>query len=417
MNADENHRSSTWNSPNDSIAVHRDSPLQKQLEEKQHNRQLVSHEVSNLKKVLEDIEDEIYTLENQIEVERKAFNQHVRFIFFDYLPAQDHNYSHTIGPVNYDIIENEDRIGDIKVCHSLGRHYRHLSPSIEFLCGTNQHTKQRVSLKKFDKEHYAELSLLIGLEKEIDVHSLLIHPNIIQFHHVMHAPRHIYLVTEFAYMDLDQYLHLHNDCVSLDMLREVTIGVLWGLKYLHDHGVAHLDLRQENIYLSGMEKYDHATELSRHHIRIGNFRSCAVHPYAGMPVPVRGKVGTTGFIAPEILGELTNTDGRSADLWSLGVMLLWIADGELSESWMHAYSHEENYHSYEDELCQCLAAFGERQEASVDLELHDMICKMLVMKSSRRLTSSQALRHPWLRLNCNQAMLYPDGHRQHRHTM
>ena len=253
------------------------------------------------------------------------------------------------------------------------------------------------------------------LEKEIDVHSLLMHPNIIKFERVIHSPNHIYIVMELAFMDLNSYLCLYKDCLSLDMVREVLIGVLQGLNYLHKQGVAHLDLKQHHIFVSSNVEIH---ELSRDCIKIFHFRSCEVHSHSGKPIPVYRKVGTPGFMAPEILADATTADGRAADMWSLGAMLLWIVEGELNDAWMKAYSYKDDNLQYEDGIFQCIIELYGRQQHSVDMDLYDLICQLLVMVPSHRFTAIQALGHPWLRLS-EQGIdeVRAAWIRKHRHTI
>jgi serine/threonine protein kinase len=401
-----------WSKQNDLQPISLGIGLQDKLEEKELQREEASSQIFHLKRLLEDVEDEIYTLENEMETERSAFIKQVHDVFFDYLPGHGHNYSHTIGPIDWDIVENDERIGDIDIGEIVGINDR---ASGSVYIGTHRTTKEQFAVKTLIKEHYADLSLLLMLEKEIDVHSLLMHPNIIKLERVIHSPKHIYIIMELAYMDLNSYLCLYKDCLSLDMVREVLIGVLQGLKYLHKQGVAHLDLKQHHILVSSNVAIH---ELTRDCIKISHFRCCEVHPHSGNPVPVYRKVGTPGFMAPEILADVTTADGRAADMWSLGAMLLWIVEGELNDAWMNAYSYKDDNLKYEDDIIQCLIDLHGRQQNSVDLELYDLTRKLLVIVPSHRLTAIQALGHPWLRLS-EQGIdeVRAAWNRKHRNTM
>lgn len=402
----------TWSEQNDLQPMNRGLGLQEKLEEKELQREEASRQIFNLKKLFQEVEDEIYTLENEMEAERTAFMKQLHDIFFDYLPGHSHNYSHTIGPIDWDIVENEKRIGDIEIDELVGDSD---CASGSVYSATHRTTKERFAVKKLKKEHYADLPLLLTLEKEIDVHSLLMHPNIIKFERVIHSPNHIYIVMELAYMNLNSYLCLYKDCLSLEMVREVLIGVLQGLTYLHKQGVAHLDLKQHHIFVSSNVAIH---DLSRSSIKISHFRCCEVHPHSGKPVPVYRTVGTPGFMAPEILADVTTADGRAADMWSLGAMLLWIVEGELTDAWMKSYSYKDDNLRYEDDILQCLVDLYGRQRNSVDMGLHDLICKLLVMVPSHRFTAIQALGHPWLRLS-EQGIeeILAAWNRKHRHTV
>jgi serine/threonine protein kinase len=369
--------------------VDRELCLQKELEEVETRREEASREIKGLKKMLEQVEDEIYVQENEMALARQYFNENLQHIFFEYLPAHEHNYSHTIGPIDWDIPESDKRIGDFNIGRQLGDG----SSDSVFIC-THRRTHEQFALKKLNKDRYVSLPRLTRLEQELDVHALLLHPNIIKFDRVIHAPKHIYIVMELAYMDLNEYLHRHKDNLSLDTVREVGIGVLQGLQYLHDHGVAHLDIKQENILVSRNVPIG---KLNRKHLKIGNFSRCEVQPQPENPIRVYRPVGTPGLMAPEIITDLSSTDGRSADMWSIGAILLWLVEGELSDAWMEAYSYYSNdSRKYEDKLFQCIIELYRSYQRSVDFELHDLICKLLVMVPSQRLTATQALHYPWL---------------------
>ena len=105
-------------------------------------------------------------------------------------------------------------------------------------------------------------------------------------------------------------------------------------------------------------------------------------------------------MAPEVITDVKNDNGRvvddrSADMWSLGVMFMWMVEGELSDAWMNAY----RYYKDDKRKCgifQCLIGLYQRQHISVDAEIHDLISKFLVMAPSQRFTATQGLFHPWL---------------------
>ena len=363
--------------------------LQKELEKVETQRDVASREIKHLRRMLEQVEDEIYMQENEMALAREDFNDNLMHIFFEYLPAHEHNYSHTIGPIEWDILENDKRIGDFNIGRQLGDG----SSDAVFIC-THRRTHEQFALKKLNKDRYINLPRLTRLEQELDVHALLLHPNIIKFDRVIHAPKYIYIVTELAYMDLNQYLHHHKESLSLETVREIAIGVLQGLKYLHDHGVAHLDIKQEHILVSRNVPIE---MLSRKHIKIANFSRCEVQPKTENSIRVYRPVGTLGLIAPEIITDLSNTDGRAADMWSIGAMLLWLVEGELSDTWMEAYSYCSNdSRTYEDKLFRCIIELYRSYQKSLDFELHDLICKLLVMVPYQRLTATQGLQYPWL---------------------
>lgn len=100
-------------------------------------------------------------------------------------------------------------------------------------------------------------------------------------------------------------LHQRADPWQLGDTIRVGAGIAAGLECLHDHDVAHLDLKSPNVLLSaqGVPKlcdFGHCV-VSRQDRRIA-------------------VIGTPHWAAPEVLG--LGVAGQAADIWSLGV-LLW----------------------------------------------------------------------------------------------
>ncbi|KAI9282256.1 kinase-like domain-containing protein [Sporodiniella umbellata] len=85
--------------------------------------------------------------------------------------------------------------------------------------------------------------------------------------------------------------------------------LLNGVKYLHDAGVAHRDLKPDNLLLDG------------HILKIGDFGSCDVFRAEGERTDAmsRGRVGTTPYMAPEIF-KGGSYWGAMADIWSIGII-------------------------------------------------------------------------------------------------
>ncbi|GGL76894.1 serine/threonine protein kinase [Deinococcus aerolatus] len=99
--------------------------------------------------------------------------------------------------------------------------------------------------------------------------------------------------------------------LSVEQATEVTLGLLFGVMYLHGQGVTHQDLKPENVLLAG-------GRAGRDAVRIIDFgMSHARH----LPLDIHSgtRMGTPHFMAPEQFYGMRG-DARS-DLYSLGVLL------------------------------------------------------------------------------------------------
>lgn len=122
-------------------------------------------------------------------------------------------------------------------------------------------------------------------------------------------------VTEHRYMDLRQII-------------DYGIQICNILEYMHNfgaHGVIHLDLKPDNIIVDGDNKI-HIIDFDHSHILQGELAK----PY-----------GTVGFAAPEQYHRL-NPDCR-ADIYSLGMLLLYLSNGGQVQSNVDSLHHHQLY--------------------------------------------------------------------------
>lgn len=93
----------------------------------------------------------------------------------------------------------------------------------------------------------------------------------------------------------------------------ISKSVLNAVEYLHDHGIIHRDIKSDSILL----KMDGSVKLS-------DFGFCA---QISQRLPKRRSlVGTPYWMAPEVITR--NFYDQAADIWSLGIMIIEMIDGE-----------------------------------------------------------------------------------------
>eukprot|EP01041_Mallomonas_annulata_P007679 gene7679-15723_t len=191
--------------------------------------------------------------------------------------------------------------------------------------------------------------------------------------------------------DLCDKLHeLHK--LTENEVQEVLKQILQALILCSSAGIGHRDVKLSNItiarppsLLDGLPKtYSPDAPLK---VKLADFGMAGFVGYDGF---LRGRCGTIGYVAPEILRAGVHEGyANNVDMFSLGVVgytllcghepFYGIDDKQLKEANKSAW-FDFNHHSW--------------RHISVDAK--DWICKALCAKPELRMTLSDALHHPWL---------------------
>jgi calcium-dependent protein kinase len=231
-------------------------------------------------------------------------------------------------------------------------------------------TGDLVAIKTIQKSR----SQRVMLKNEIGILDQLDHPTMMKMRDVFEDKEKLYIVTDLydgdELFDRIIYMETFTESQAAAMFREI----LHGLNYLHKTlGIAHRDLKPENLMFKN--KSDDSEVVL---IDFGMSMKISK--------PIREKVGTAGYVAPEVLDGFHDF---SCDMWSLGVILYIVMSGS-----MPFYGSNEN---------ETLAMV---RKAEFDLsgvpweyvsdEAKDLIQNLIQKDPSKRLTAEEALRHEWI---------------------
>jgi serine/threonine protein kinase len=112
---------------------------------------------------------------------------------------------------------------------------------------------------------------------------------------------------------------------SLKNIHNFFIGILKGLKYIHEKGVIHRDLKPSNILVKKSDTGSFSPLLTDLLSNIGeNANSKKV-----VTAKFEKTFGTIEYMAPELLGTKDIFVGTMTDLWSFGIILYEFFKGEL----------------------------------------------------------------------------------------
>lgn len=226
-----------------------------------------------------------------------------------------------------------------------------------------------------------------GVTRELDVLRRLNHPRIIKLKGFYEDTECYYLLMDFVSGgDLMDFVAAHGT-VGEDAGREITKQILSAVRYIHDQGISHRDLKPDNILI---EQDDPVL------IKITDFGLSRIQD-AG--IMMKTFCGTLAYIAPEVISSKdykdkdqgTNIYSSLADMWSIGCLVYVILTGHLpfSGSTQDQLFNQITRGSYHE---------GPLKDFKISDQARDFIDCLLQVNPQYRLTAKNALEHPWIKM-------------------
>lgn len=228
------------------------------------------------------------------------------------------------------------------------------------------------------------------LEREARICRLLKHPNIVRLHDSIQDEGFHYLV-----FDLVTGGELFEDIVAREFYSEADAShcmqqILESVNYCHQHGVVHRDLKPENLLL--------ASKAKGAAVKLADF---------GLAIEVQGEqqawfgfAGTPGYLSPEVLRK--DPYGKPVDIWACGVILYILLVG-YPPFW------DEDQHRLYAQIKAGAYDYPSPEWDTVTPEAKNLINSMLTVNPAKRITASEALKHPWI---CQRERVASVVHRQ-----
>ncbi|KAL8140030.1 hypothetical protein V2J09_006051 [Rumex salicifolius] len=176
-----------------------------------------------------------------------------------------------------------------------------------------------VAIKIIDKSK-TDSSMAPRIINEIAAMRRLNHPNVIRIHEVLATKTKIYMVMELAPGgDLYEKLSRRPDRRFPErMARRYFHQIVTALLFCHRHGVAHRDVKPQNILLAADGD-----------VKISDFGLAALAAEGPEGLLLQTPCGTPAFAAPEVIARRGRYDGTKADAWSCGIILYVMLVGVL----------------------------------------------------------------------------------------
>eukprot|EP01064_Diplonema_japonicum_P028655 TRINITY_DN4444_c0_g1_i4.p1 TRINITY_DN4444_c0_g1~~TRINITY_DN4444_c0_g1_i4.p1 ORF type:complete len:487 (+),score=39.01 TRINITY_DN4444_c0_g1_i4:248-1708(+) len=237
-----------------------------------------------------------------------------------------------------------------------------------------------MAVKHIDKKAAGDRGLR-EVFSEVEILSLLRHPNIIRLEEIYEDSSNLWLVMDLVEGgELEQELKKHGS-LRENIVKRITKHVLLALEYLHGKGIVHRDLKLANMLVSG--RFEEGGNCD---VKIADFGfSCVVSNESTLT----SFCGTTVFMAPEILMDLPY--GKPVDMWAVGVI-----------TYLLLFGHHPFVGPSESQLITriCNIDFSlddSRLAASLSKPCKDFISQLIILDVHQRLSATEALHHAWLR--------------------
>ena len=283
------------------------------------------------------------------------------------------------------------------------RQYRRISKVGEGTYGIVYRVQTRdgnVVMKKFKHPYSDETGVEFTVIRELSVLQQLPHPNIVRLEGIGMDDTDIRAFLEPMDLDLSSYLDSYK--VDLDTVRKLLFDILKGVEHLHRNNIWHRDLKPCNILISTKpEPVAKLGDLGLNCFQVGK----------GERTP---KVCTVNFRPPELLLGMKKY-GSHIDIWSVACIFAQM----VTKKFLFTSCSEI------DTLLQIFQLVGTPSEANwpegmklpifsesfpkwkpadlskvvpgLDMEGLDLLGKMLTIDPDKRITASQALRHPFFK--------------------
>ncbi|MEQ2236440.1 Serine/threonine-protein kinase plk2 [Ilyodon furcidens] len=144
------------------------------------------------------------------------------------------------------------------------------------------------------------------IDREIELHRVLHHKNVVHFYHHFEDKENIYILLEYCSRKSLAHILKARKVLTEPEVRYYLRQIVSGLKYLHEQEILHRDLKLGNFFVSeSME------------LKVGDFGLAAkLEPEGNRRKTI---CGTPNYLSPEVLNKQGH--GCESDIWALGCVM------------------------------------------------------------------------------------------------
>jgi len=209
--------------------------------------------------------------------------------------------------------------------------------------------------------------------REIEVGKTVKHPGVAAALKTWEDEENFYFLMEYIKgMDLITMMEAREGAgLSESSAKDVFTQILEGLTHVHSKGIAHRDIKLDNIMIDVTGK-----------VKIIDFGLCKT----GGADECDGRIGSTEYCAPEVFQTKKTYNGYMADVWSTGVVLFALLFGCFP------------FTSNDIRLLKMgIDVSIHFPPSTVSAEAKNLVKKMLTVNPKKRISMKKIYEHEWVR--------------------
>ncbi|XP_074079286.1 death-associated protein kinase 2-like isoform X2 [Macrotis lagotis] len=216
------------------------------------------------------------------------------------------------------------------------------------------------------------------VDREVEILQQLQHPHIIQLHDIFICQVQMVLVLELIQGGEFFDFVAEKESMAEPEASDFLLQLLDGLVYMHSLNIAHFDLKPENIMIQQKDVIKPNVKI----IGFGMAQKIEKNTRYGY------QCGMPDYIAPEVINLEPLT--VVADMWSVGVITYILISGI-------SPFQGETENATVNNIIRGTFEYENTFFNSTSTIAKDFISQLLVINPKERMTSTQALLHPWIK--------------------
>ncbi|XP_020293971.1 death-associated protein kinase related-like [Pseudomyrmex gracilis] len=201
---------------------------------------------------------------------------------------------------------------------------------------------------------------------------------LVSLHQVFETNTEMVLVLELAPGGELQMILDRDEVPEERQVARLLRQILDGIAFLHSLNVAHLDIKPQNLVLTG--------EFPDCDVKLCDF---GISRYISHGTDIREILGTPDYVAPEVLNY--EPISLATDMWSVGVLLYVLLTG------CSPFGGDTKQETFCN-ISRCRLDFPDDLFEDVSEEARDLMRKLMVKDPNERLTVTECLQHAWFNM-------------------